>query len=69
VAHVPAEALLAQQEAATDDMGRSFAGLMRCYAMGDAIPMDETARTFGVELTSVRAFAEATAGRTPPAAS
>ena len=58
--HVPEEALLAQQQAATDDMGRSFAGLMRCYAAGDAIPMEETARTFGVELRSVRDFARAT---------
>lgn len=60
VSHVPVEALAAQQQAATDDMGRSFAGLMRCYAAGDPIPMDETARTFGVELTPVRAFAEST---------
>jgi uncharacterized protein YbjT (DUF2867 family) len=68
VTHVPAEALLAQQEAATDDMGRSFAGLMRCYAKGDPIPMEETARTFGIELTPVRAFAEATLSRVSAAA-
>jgi len=66
VSHVPVEALVAQQQAATDDMGRSFAGLMRCYAQGDPIPMDETARTFGVDLTSVRAFAEATCAKLPP---
>jgi uncharacterized protein YbjT (DUF2867 family) len=62
VTHVPDDVLRAQQDAATDDMGRSFAGLMRCYAKGDAIPMEETARAFGIELSSVRAFAEATAG-------
>lgn len=59
VTHVPDDVLRAQQEAATDDMGRSFAGLMRCYAKGDAIPMEETARTFGIELSTVRRFAEA----------
>jgi uncharacterized protein YbjT (DUF2867 family) len=63
VRHVPVEALVAQQEAATDDMGRSFAGLMRCYAQGDPIPMEETARTFGVTLTPVRAFAATVLGR------
>ncbi len=69
VSHVPVEALVAQQQAATDDMNRSFAGLMRCYAKGDPIPMEETARTFGVDLTSVRAFAEASCGKAPaPAA-
>ena len=60
VSHVPIEELVARQQAATDDMGRSFAGLMRCYAQGDPIPMEETARTFDIGLTSVRAFAEAT---------
>jgi uncharacterized protein YbjT (DUF2867 family) len=59
VTHVPDDVLRAQQDAATDDMARSFAGLMRCYAKGDAIPMDETARTFGIELATVRSFAEA----------
>jgi len=63
VSHVPVEALVARQGAATDDMGRSFAGLVRCYARGDPIPMDQTARTFGVDLTSVRTFAEATFAR------
>ncbi len=67
VSLVPVQALEAQQEAATDDMGRSFAGLMRCYAKGDAIPMAETARTFGMELTPVRAFAEATIAKLPAA--
>lgn len=60
VTHVPVEELAARERAATDDMGRSFAGLMRCLALGDAIPMAETSRTFGLELTAVRSFAEAT---------
>jgi uncharacterized protein YbjT (DUF2867 family) len=65
LSYVPVEALAAQQLAATDDMSRSFAGLMQCYAQGDPIPMDETARTFGVDLTSVRSFAEATLASHP----
>lgn len=65
VEHVPVDALESQQAAATDDMGRSFAGLMRCYAQGDEIPMTETARTFGIELIPVRAYAEAVLGKVP----
>jgi uncharacterized protein YbjT (DUF2867 family) len=66
VQHISAEALLEHQETATDDMGRSFAGLMRCYALGDPIAMDETARAFGIKLTSVGDYAKAFAG-TPSA--
>jgi uncharacterized protein YbjT (DUF2867 family) len=50
---VPAEALAAQQAAATDPMQQSFSGLMRCYAAGDPIDMRETLRAFPVTLTSV----------------
>jgi uncharacterized protein YbjT (DUF2867 family) len=64
VRHVTVEALRAQQQDATDDMSRSFAGLMQCCAQGDPIPMEATARTYGVSLTSVRSFAEATFART-----
>jgi uncharacterized protein YbjT (DUF2867 family) len=63
VQHVEMDALTEQQAAAPDDMGRSFAGLMRCVARGDAIPMTETSRAFGVELTPVRAYAEASLGK------
>jgi len=62
VQHVSAETLLEHQETATDDMGRSFAGLMRSYALGDPIAMEETARTFGIRLTSVQDYAQALAG-------
>ncbi len=65
VQHVPEEALETQQATATDDMGRSFAALMRCYAKGDEIPMAETMRTFGVEPKPVRAYAEAVLGEVP----
>jgi uncharacterized protein YbjT (DUF2867 family) len=67
VTRVPIEELAAQERAATDDMGRSFAGLKRCLALGDAIPMEQTVRTFGLDLTPVRAFAEATCAAVPAA--
>jgi NADH dehydrogenase len=54
---VPEEALRAGLAAATDSRERSFAALMLAYSRGDPIPMDETARRFRVELTSVEAFA------------
>lgn len=60
VEYVPVEALEAQQQAATDPMQQSFSGLMRCYAQGDAIDMQETLKTFPVELTSVKVYAEHT---------
>ena len=65
LSYLPAEELAVQQEAATDDRGRSFAGLMRCYALGDPILMNETARTFGIELTPVEEYAAAVLGRVP----
>ena len=67
VQHVPVEALERQQAEATDDMSRSFAGLMRCAAMGDPIPMAETSRVFGIEPLSVRAYAERVLAPTPVA--
>jgi uncharacterized protein YbjT (DUF2867 family) len=57
VQHVPEEALAEQQEAATDPMQASFAGLMRWYAQGDPIDMQETLRAFPIDLTSVRDYA------------
>jgi NADH dehydrogenase len=66
--HIEMDALAEQQAAAPDDMGRSFAGLMRCVARGDAIPMAETSTTFSIELTPVRAYAEKTLGKVPVAA-
>lgn len=57
VQHVPEDALVQQQAAAPDDMQRSFAALMRHVALGDAIPMDATLRSFPVPLTSVRDYA------------
>jgi uncharacterized protein YbjT (DUF2867 family) len=62
VVHVPEEALAAQQAGATDDMQRSFAGLMRCYAAGDAIPINATLREWNLSLTSVEQYAERVLG-------
>jgi uncharacterized protein YbjT (DUF2867 family) len=58
VTHVPAEALKAQMEAATDAMQKSFAGLMYCCDQGDPIPMEETLKAFPLKLTSVKEYAE-----------
>ena len=58
VQHVPEDALLEQQKAATDPMQESFTGLMRCYAQGDPIDMDPVLEDFPVELTSVKEFAQ-----------
>ena len=57
VQFVPADALEAQQAAATDPMQQSFTGLMRGYAAGDPIDMRETLKAFPVTLTSVAEFA------------
>jgi uncharacterized protein YbjT (DUF2867 family) len=58
VQHVPEEALAEQQQTATDPAQQSFAGLMRWYAKGDTVDMAETLKTFPVQLTSVRDYAQ-----------
>jgi hypothetical protein len=55
---VPADALRAQQEGATDPMQQSFTGLMRCYAAGDPIEMGETLKAFPITLTPVSEYAQ-----------
>ena len=57
VQHVSAEALQAQQEAATDPMAQSFSGLMRCVAQGDPIDMGATLKSFPFKLRTVREYA------------
>ncbi len=59
VQHVPADALAAQQQAATDPMQQSFTGLMRCYAAGDRIEMRGLLQAMPMALTSVEAYATA----------
>lgn len=58
VEHVPAEALRAQELAATDSLERTYAALMQAYATGDVVPMEETLQRYPVQLTSVRQYAE-----------
>jgi NADH dehydrogenase len=54
---VPEHALMEQQAAAADPMARSFSGLMRCLARGDAIDMQATLKAIPLPLTSVREYA------------
>jgi len=56
VTHVPAEALKAQMESATEPMQKSFAGLMACYALGDPIEMQATLKAFPSKLTSIQDY-------------
>ncbi len=58
VQHVPEEALAEQQQTATDPAQQSFAALMQWYAKGDTVDMGETLKTFPVQLTSVRDYAQ-----------
>lgn len=55
---VPEEALEAQQKASADPMQQSFTGLMRWYAQGDPINMQEILKAFPIELTKVHDYAE-----------
>lgn len=50
---VPVEALKAQAAAATDPMQKTFSVLMQFIADGDPVEMDETAREFGIRLTTL----------------
>ncbi len=56
VSHVPAEALKAQMDGATDPMQKSFAGLMYCFAMGDPIDMQPTLKAFPLKLVSIQDY-------------
>jgi uncharacterized protein YbjT (DUF2867 family) len=62
VQHVSEEALAEQQQVATDPMQQSFTGLMRWYAQGDPVDMQETLRAFPMQLTSVRDYAKRVGG-------
>jgi uncharacterized protein YbjT (DUF2867 family) len=58
VQFVPEAALEEQQNSAADPMQQSFTGLMRYYAKGDPVNMEETLKAFPIKLTSVREFAQ-----------
>jgi uncharacterized protein YbjT (DUF2867 family) len=57
VEHVPEETLRAQRAAATDPLQQTFAALMLACALGDAIDMRSTLKTFPVPLVSVTEYA------------
>jgi hypothetical protein len=61
--HVPATALQAQMNAATDPLEKSFAGLMLQYTGGDAIDPAASSRLFPFRMTSVRDFIAAQLAR------
>jgi hypothetical protein len=70
---VPAAALAAQRDAATDSLQQAFAALMLSYAEGDAIAAiasEPVLRRHPVRLTTVRDYARRTAAAypVPPAA-
>ena len=54
--NVPAAALSAQMNAATDPLEKTFAGLMLQYTGGDAIDPAASSRLFPFRMTSVRDF-------------
>jgi NADH dehydrogenase len=65
---IPATALQAQLEAATDSLQQTFAGLMLQYAAGDLIDTTTSSQLFSFPMISVRDFItaqRAAAGRTP----
>jgi len=62
VQHVPEEALAAQMAEATDDLAKSFPGLMLGYAHGDAIDMRQTLKAFPLKLTTVEEYARRVLG-------
>jgi Predicted nucleoside-diphosphate-sugar epimerases len=53
---LPAEALEAQQAAATDPMQQSFSGIMRYYAIGDPIEMSATLQAFAIQPTTLKEY-------------
>ena len=61
--HVPAPALQAQMNAATDPLEKTFAGLMLQYTGGDAIDPAASSRLFPFRMTSVRDFIAAQLAR------
>lgn len=63
VERVDEAALRTQAASARDPHARSIAALMLAYARGNVIPMDDVAERFGLELTSLRHWAEAEVAR------
>lgn len=55
--HVPESALMAQKEAATDSLSKSFACLMINLAQGSVVKMRKVLQDFPIQLTSVQDYA------------
>jgi uncharacterized protein YbjT (DUF2867 family) len=62
VQEIPEQALEAQWQGATDPMQRTFAALMLAAARGHEVPMNDVREKFPIRMTTVREFAERTAG-------
>jgi uncharacterized protein YbjT (DUF2867 family) len=62
VQHVPEAALTGQLAEATDDLAKTFPGLMLAYAHGDAIDMGQTLQAFPLQLTTVQEYAQRVLG-------
>lgn len=60
--HISEQALLAQLDAATDPLQKSFAGLMLGYVHGDAMNMAPVVKTFGIQLSNVDEYARSVLG-------
>ena len=58
IEHVDEVTLRAMLAAADDAGERSLIALMLAYARGNAIPMEDMSERFGLELTSLRSWAE-----------
>jgi len=63
VQYVPEDALAGQMAAATDDLAKSFPGLMLSYAHGDAIDMKGMLQAFPIRMTTVEAYARRVLGK------
>ncbi len=62
VENVDEDALRARLAAATGAQERSLVALMLAYARGNAVPMEDMAERFGLELTPLRDWAERSLG-------
>ena len=58
VEHVPVSTLREQKAGAQDPLQESFAALQLWYSMGDEVDMIATQKMFGLELATVRDYAE-----------
>ncbi|MEJ2514632.1 MAG: SDR family oxidoreductase [Gammaproteobacteria bacterium] len=65
VEHVPVDSRPSPPRPGTDSREASIAALIRAYAAGDVIPMEDMLDRFDLELTSVEQYARRVAGASP----